>query len=215
MTCPGFKTFETDREYNTRRRATELRVSRQHGNTAPSNNLSGKRQKTFNLTTYKLHSLGDYVVAIKTFGTTDSYSTQIVSVFTSCPTFHFYVLILTLQGELEHRTIKRHYAQTNKQQFVDQMANKDTLEMVHERMNNELALHDADTTHASDRDEEEHVSQGTGQSGWVDDLESLELQYNIAQDQAHKIYLPIFLKESKNVNDPAYKVCTQSRTNRH
>ena len=30
---------------------------------------------------YKLHSLGDYVQAIQAFGTTDSYSMQMVSVF--------------------------------------------------------------------------------------------------------------------------------------
>jgi hypothetical protein len=34
---------------------------------------------TFNLLTYKLHALGDYVKTIRLFGTTDSYSTQIVS----------------------------------------------------------------------------------------------------------------------------------------
>ena len=34
--------------------------------------------KTFNLQTSKLHALGDYVETIKMFGTTDSYSTQIV-----------------------------------------------------------------------------------------------------------------------------------------
>jgi len=35
--------------------------------------------KRFNLLTYKIHSLGDYVSMIRKFGTTDSYSTQIVS----------------------------------------------------------------------------------------------------------------------------------------
>jgi hypothetical protein len=36
--------------------------------------------KNLNLSTYKLHALGDYVRTIRLFGTTDSYSTQIVSV---------------------------------------------------------------------------------------------------------------------------------------
>jgi Sec-independent protein translocase protein TatA len=35
--------------------------------------------KIFNLNTYKLHSLGDYANTIRQYGTTDSYSTQIVS----------------------------------------------------------------------------------------------------------------------------------------
>jgi hypothetical protein len=40
----------------------------------------GRMPKTFNLQTYKIHALGDYVEAIKTFGTTDSYSTEVVSI---------------------------------------------------------------------------------------------------------------------------------------
>ena len=36
--------------------------------------------KGFNLNTYKFHALGDYTAAIRQFGTTDSYSTEIVSV---------------------------------------------------------------------------------------------------------------------------------------
>lgn len=41
------------------------------------------KTKFFNLCTYKLHALGDYAQTIRLFGTTDSYSTQIVSQFTS------------------------------------------------------------------------------------------------------------------------------------
>lgn len=39
-------------------------------------NVTGRRRKTFNLNTYKIHSLGDYVATIKEYGTTDSYSTE-------------------------------------------------------------------------------------------------------------------------------------------
>jgi hypothetical protein len=38
------------------------------------------KKRYFNLDTYKLHSLGDYVKAIKRFGTTDNTSTQTVGV---------------------------------------------------------------------------------------------------------------------------------------
>lgn len=45
--------------------------------------------KFLNLCTYKLHALGDYVSTIRLFGTTDSYSTQIVSVPSSLlPSFN-------------------------------------------------------------------------------------------------------------------------------
>jgi hypothetical protein len=37
-----------------------------------------RKVKVLNLATYKFHALGDYVEAIRRFGTTDSYSTQIV-----------------------------------------------------------------------------------------------------------------------------------------
>ena len=37
------------------------------------------KKKKLNLNTYKFHSLGDYVASIRLFGTTDSYSTQLVS----------------------------------------------------------------------------------------------------------------------------------------
>jgi hypothetical protein len=37
---------------------------------------AGTKKKLFNLVLIKLHALGDYVKTIKTFGTTDSYSTQ-------------------------------------------------------------------------------------------------------------------------------------------
>lgn len=37
------------------------------------------KKKKLNLNTYKFHALGDYVTTIRLFGTTDSYSTQVVS----------------------------------------------------------------------------------------------------------------------------------------
>jgi len=36
------------------------------------------KRKRLNLNTYKFHALGDYVATIRLFGTTDSYSTQVV-----------------------------------------------------------------------------------------------------------------------------------------
>lgn len=40
---------------------------------------TSRRTKVLNLLLYKLHALGDYVACIRMFGTTDSYSTQLVS----------------------------------------------------------------------------------------------------------------------------------------
>ncbi|KAG2045389.1 hypothetical protein BDR06DRAFT_1015731 [Suillus hirtellus] len=66
---------------------------------------SGVCPKAFNMQTYKLHALGDYVSSIKMFGTTDSYTTQI--------------------GELAHRLLKRFYQSTNKQDPPKQLAKQE------------------------------------------------------------------------------------------
>jgi hypothetical protein len=44
----------------------------------PPKKSSGKRARIFNIATSKFHFLGDYVSHIRLFGTTDSYSTQLV-----------------------------------------------------------------------------------------------------------------------------------------
>jgi hypothetical protein len=69
--CKKVKTFETDRERN-------ARVDRQSKNGATSAS-SGKKERTFNLLTYKLHALGDYVPSIQSFGSSDNWSTLRVS----------------------------------------------------------------------------------------------------------------------------------------
>jgi hypothetical protein len=38
----------------------------------------GRRSRTLNLNTYKIHSLGDYAATIRRYGTSDSYTTEIV-----------------------------------------------------------------------------------------------------------------------------------------
>lgn len=61
-----------------RRRAKKASQGKQApAATTPS--TTGPLRKAFNLLTYKLHALGDYVSHIIHFGTTDSYSTQTVS----------------------------------------------------------------------------------------------------------------------------------------
>ena len=62
-----------------RRRAKKTSQTARNANTGLSAN--GPLRKMFNLLTYKLHALGDYVNQIIRFGTTDSYSTQTVNIF--------------------------------------------------------------------------------------------------------------------------------------
>jgi hypothetical protein len=75
FTCTAFDTVELPREKAARQR----RFAQCAGLTNASSELNGPRVKKFNLNTYKFHAMGDYVQTIKLFGTTDSFTTQIVS----------------------------------------------------------------------------------------------------------------------------------------
>lgn len=98
VTCSSFRTVELPREAAARGRRQARQNAKQTGphpvssipeadpaNTAPptlaepSPAATGKKKKLFNIRTYKVHALGDYVATIQLFGTTDSYSSQTVS----------------------------------------------------------------------------------------------------------------------------------------
>lgn len=82
-TCSFFDTRELPHEEAARCRRQKKKVSINLPNPSPlapapsTATPSGRsKKKVFNLILIKLHALGDYVQTIKTFGTTDSYSTQ-------------------------------------------------------------------------------------------------------------------------------------------
>jgi hypothetical protein len=75
FTCATFTTLELPRE-----KAARARKAAREGS-GPSNQGAGAsnpKVKRFNLNTYKFHAMGDYVRTIRLFGTTDSFTTQIV-----------------------------------------------------------------------------------------------------------------------------------------
>ena len=76
VTCLAFKTKELPQEsmQRQRRELAEIQSGRRQ---KPAR--SAALPKSFNINTYKFHALGDYCQMIRKFGTTDSYSTQIVS----------------------------------------------------------------------------------------------------------------------------------------
>ena len=82
-TCAAFETRELEREWAARQQRQEKSAARGASEskrpTAPSSSKP-QRQKGLNLMTYKYHALGNYADTIRRFGTTDSYSTQPVSV---------------------------------------------------------------------------------------------------------------------------------------
>ena len=79
-TCPNFATKELSCEAEARRRRRghqKLSDSNRSNVTIPHG--YGQQPKGLNLQTYKLHTLADYPSQIRMYGTTDSYSTQSVS----------------------------------------------------------------------------------------------------------------------------------------
>jgi hypothetical protein len=83
-TCSAFETHELKREAEARQRR-QIKVATDH-NAASTPGITtqkniARKRKIFNLNTYKIHSLGDYVRTIRMYGTTDSYSTEPVSSF--------------------------------------------------------------------------------------------------------------------------------------
>lgn len=60
----------------TRRRAAKAKSTATQQ--PQSTQTSSPKKKVLNIKTYKFHALGDYPWTIRTFGTTDSYSTQSV-----------------------------------------------------------------------------------------------------------------------------------------
>jgi hypothetical protein len=86
VTCDSFETCELPQEEaarGRRRAALSKKVSEQTSAVSGAQSLRVSLVKTktkkFSLSTYKMHALGDYVSYIQLFGTTDNYSTQVVS----------------------------------------------------------------------------------------------------------------------------------------
>lgn len=76
--CPSYDTRELPKEEAARiRRQSKQRAKR--GDPTAQTTTPPKSARSFRLTTYKLHAMGDYVQQIVQFGSTDSYSTQPVS----------------------------------------------------------------------------------------------------------------------------------------
>lgn len=81
-TCEEYDTRELPREVAARGRRKSVLAARKPAKPCKmpvgktSHAQSNARKKVFSLRTYKLHALGDYPRAIRTFGTTDVYSTQ-------------------------------------------------------------------------------------------------------------------------------------------
>jgi hypothetical protein len=77
-TCSQFQTVELPRELAARNRQHQRVQAKAFNQSAVNTGSSSRKCKVLNLFTPKFHSLGDYVRTIRMFGSTDSFSTQVV-----------------------------------------------------------------------------------------------------------------------------------------
>ena len=124
-TCAFYDTRELKREADARKRRKVrkdtlegTRVDRLPLEVDSMTEADEPTPKKLNINTYKAHSLGDYARTIRQLGTTDSYSTAIVSTarYSQYLSSHNH-----LQGELEHRRPKARFSRTDKKEFIKHM----------------------------------------------------------------------------------------------
>lgn len=114
-------TPQADRIEDSLVRASEGISAPQESSSNPlSSKGSSKPPRQFSLSTYKIHALGDYVDTIRRYGTTDSYSTRLVS--QSSYGSRIYLFLIKMQGETNHKLVKAAYRRTNKKATDDQLA---------------------------------------------------------------------------------------------
>lgn len=94
FTCAAFNAVELPREKAARQKKASQRS--ENGGNISQESSRGAKSKKFNLLTYKFHAMGDYATTIRFFGTTDSFTTQIVRM--SC----FPAVYLTLSSHREN-----------------------------------------------------------------------------------------------------------------
>ena len=115
-TQSAYATFELPKETGARQRRQKSGKGKEKAG------ASGRKSKILNLFTYKWHALGDYVRAIRLFGSTDGFSTQLVS--NTCSYVSRLFIPCNRQGELAHRIVKRLYGSTNKRHAGKQIAKR-------------------------------------------------------------------------------------------
>ena len=185
-TQSAFKTFELPKEAGARQRRQKSGKGKEKADTGST---SGRKPRNLNLFTYKWHALGDYVRAIRLFGGTDGFSTQLVS--DNCSHFVNLFASYNRQGELAHKIVKRLYGLTNKRQATKQIGKR------FQRL--ELAR----TAFARKRLHNRTRSKATNN---VDDRAEgdSDLRYHISASKNHP--LDVYGTVRKHKDDPAYHV---------
>ena len=195
VTCVAFQTSELPAESGKRLRRAGHRAAG-NGQDGPGS-VQTSMGKTFNANTSKLHALGDYVQHIVMYGTTDSYSTAIVSALDVSPfASPGFLTRFVLQGETEHKKSRQNYLRTNRVNYVSQVAEI-------ERVQSNLAYL------AELRNE---VRIETAPQPIDDDRRDMKVHYKFG---ARGAMLDLRVWMSKNIFDPALKVSVSFRGRLH
>jgi hypothetical protein len=173
-----FQTLELKQEQAVQQQRQENNMV--NGGARPAPDSNARKLKCLNLKTYKYHVLGDYVSAIRLYGTTDLYSTQSVSCYlTLC-----LAPLIVIQSELEHRKSKACFVQTNGQLTLLQLSKI-------ERRQSRIHMIRKKISRLSQHKDPENV------------VNNPQAQYNIGKSENSPVHLPTFLQ--KNCGDPAIK----------
>ncbi|KAG8755029.1 hypothetical protein FRC12_011019 [Ceratobasidium sp. 428] len=175
-----YNTVETDNEHEKQKRK-ETRRALAVGSVAQSTE-SHKRAIKLNLTTFKLHSLGDYPDAIELFGTTDGYSTQI--------------------GEREHCRAKSHAKRASQAQLVEGVNKADRREKYMSRCAENQAKFEDEESIEKDSEGAQDDAHISGQSTLYEDLEANNLlEHHHIGTRGTTVHFNSFLRQ--NANDRA------------
>jgi len=100
-TCAVFKTHELECEHAAWMQHQKRNMAMAKTKPNSQTHSSVRQLKEFNLKTYKLHALGHYCSTIQHFGTTDSYSTQPVSLDTVLELLDSNLLLIRVNVSIE------------------------------------------------------------------------------------------------------------------
>jgi hypothetical protein len=209
--CPHYQTKELPREVAARAQretsATKKSISSSRNENARPHVVVHPKKKEFNMNTTKIHSLPDYPVHIRRFGTTDSYTTQTVSPGVNT----LYTMLIFPQSELAHRLSKKWYASSNKnKRYLAQITKKENQARFYlglkKRLDNTRKDH-RQTTNAEPTDAQQaNTHKKSGHTMGDDEPQRTDpkAHYYIGTRTSEHHDLPSWLGE--NAGDPAFKV---------
>jgi hypothetical protein len=117
--------------------------------------------------------------------------------------FHSHILFLFIQGELEHRVVKRRHDRTSHKNIVPQLVKMDVVETVHDRMYEELEGAYAEEAAAQEAAVGEMGVNGANKAAQPV-ADEFSVHHKIAVDQSAREYVGELVRE--NISDPAFKV---------